>query len=79
MQRAAIARALVHRPALLVADEPTGNLDSENGANVLSLIGELNRELGVTVLLATHAADVAGAAKRVFRMRDGKFAGDRQT
>jgi putative ABC transport system ATP-binding protein len=74
MQRAAIARALVHRPALLVADEPTGNLDSENGANVLALIGELNRELGVTVLLATHAADVAGAASRILRMRDGKFA-----
>jgi len=79
MQRAAIARALVHRPALLVADEPTGNLDSENGANVLSLIGELNRELGVTVLLATHAADVAGAATRLLRMKDGKFAGERQT
>ena len=73
MQRAAIARALVHRPALLVADEPTGNLDSENGANVLALIGELNRELGVTVLLATHAADVAAAATRVLRMKDGKF------
>jgi putative ABC transport system ATP-binding protein len=74
MQRAAIARALVHRPALLVADEPTGNLDSENGANVLALISELNQELGVTVLLATHAADVAAAARRVLRMRDGKFA-----
>src|SRR6187402_1042531 len=70
MQRAAIARALVHKPTLLVADEPTGNLDSENGANVLSLIAELNRELGVTVLLATHAADVAGAASRVFKMKD---------
>ena len=74
MQRAAIARALVHRPALLVADEPTGNLDSENGANVLALIGELNAELGVTVLLATHAADVAAAARRVLMMKDGKFA-----
>ena len=74
MQRAAIARALVHRPALLVADEPTGNLDSENGANVLGLIGELNRELGVTVLLATHAVDVAAAATRVLRMKDGRFA-----
>jgi putative ABC transport system ATP-binding protein len=73
MQRAAIARALVHRPALLVADEPTGNLDSENGANVLALISELNKELGVTVLLATHAADVAAAATRVLRMKDGKF------
>ena len=74
MQRAAIARALVHRPALLVADEPTGNLDSENGSNVLALIAELNRELGVTVLLATHAADVAGAASRILKMRDGRFA-----
>jgi len=73
MQRAAIARALAHRPALLVADEPTGNLDSENGANVLALLSELNRETGVTVLLATHAADVAGAARRVLRMKDGKF------
>ena len=74
MQRAAIARALVHQPSLLVADEPTGNLDSENGANVLALIGELNKELGVTVLLATHAADVAAAASRVLRMKDGRFA-----
>jgi putative ABC transport system ATP-binding protein len=79
MQRAAIARALVHRPALLVADEPTGNLDSENGANVLALIAGLNKELGVTVLLATHAADVAAAASRVLKMRDGKFAEDRRT
>jgi putative ABC transport system ATP-binding protein len=74
MQRAAIARALIHQPALLVADEPTGNLDSENGANVLSLISALNKELKVTVLLATHAADVAAAASRVLRMKDGKFA-----
>lgn len=74
LQRAAIARALIHKPALLVADEPTGNLDSENGANVLSLIRELNKELGVTVLMATHAADVAAVATRVLRMKDGKFA-----
>jgi putative ABC transport system ATP-binding protein len=74
MQRAAIARALIHQPALLVADEPTGNLDSENGANVLSLIAELNKEMNVTVLLATHAADVAAAAGRVLKMKDGKFA-----
>ena len=73
MQRAAIARALIHKPALLVADEPTGNLDSENGANVLALIAELNQELGVTVLMATHAADVAAAATRVLRMKDGRF------
>jgi ABC-type lipoprotein export system ATPase subunit len=74
MQRAAIARALIHQPALLVADEPTGNLESENGANVLALIGELNQEMGVTILLATHSADVAAAAGRVMRMKDGQFA-----
>jgi len=73
MQRAAIARALAHRPKLLVADEPTGNLDSDNGARVLALLGELNREMGVTVLLATHSEDVAAAAKRVMRMKDGRF------
>ena len=73
MQRAAIARALIHQPALIVADEPTGNLDSENGANVLGLIKELNKELHVTVLLATHAADVAAAATRVLKMKDGRF------
>jgi putative ABC transport system ATP-binding protein len=73
MQRAAIARALVHQPALLVADEPTGNLDSENGARVLALLAELNRELGITILLATHSHEVAAAASRVFRMKDGRF------
>ena len=73
MQRAAIARALVHRPKLLVADEPTGNLDSDNGDRVLALLGELNREMSVTILLATHSADVAAAAKRVVRMKDGKI------
>ena len=73
MQRAAIARALVHRPSLIVADEPTGNLDSENGANVLELLAGLNQDMGVTILLATHADDVAAAAARVLRMKDGKF------
>ena len=76
MQRAAIARALVHEPALLVADEPTGNLDSENGGRVLALLAELNRELGITILLATHAQEVAAAAGRVLRMRDGRLADD---
>lgn len=76
MQRAAIARALVHEPALVVADEPTGNLDSENGANVLAIIAELNRELGVTVLLATHAAEIAQAAHRILHLRDGLIVGD---
>lgn len=71
MQRAAIARAILHEPALLIADEPTGNLDSENGARILALLEELNLELGLTVLLATHSAEVAAAAQRVIHMRDG--------
>jgi putative ABC transport system ATP-binding protein len=72
-QRAAIARALVHQPALVVADEPTGNLDSTNGATVLALLAELNRDLGVTILLATHAEDVARTAHRTMRLRDGRL------
>ncbi len=73
MQRAAVARALIHRPALLIADEPTGNLDSENGRLVLDLLTGLNRDLGVTLLLATHDRDIASAASRVVRMRDGRI------
>ncbi|MGE3176544.1 MAG: ABC transporter ATP-binding protein [Vicinamibacterales bacterium] len=73
MQRAAVARALIHAPALLVADEPTGNLDSENGRTVLALLTELNRETGVTMLLATHAAELAAAAHRVVHMWDGRI------
>jgi ABC-type lipoprotein export system ATPase subunit len=74
VQRAAIARALVHRPSLLIADEPTGNLDSDNGVRVLDLLRELNGETGITILLATHATEVAAAAGRVIRMRDGRLA-----
>jgi putative ABC transport system ATP-binding protein len=76
LQRGAMARALIHEPALLVADEPTGNLDSENGLQVLELLRELNRETGVTMLLATHAPDIAAAAHRIIRMRDGRIASD---
>ena len=71
LQRAAVARALVHRPALVIADEPTGNLDSNNGGRVLSLLRELNRETGVALLLATHDPALATAADRVLRLRDG--------
>jgi putative ABC transport system ATP-binding protein len=72
MQRCAIARAIVHRPALLVADEPTGNLDSANGERILRLLQELNRDTGVAVLLATHASEVAAAAHRTVHLRDGR-------
>lgn len=71
MQRAAIARAVIHRPALLIADEPTGNLDSVNGKNVLALLGELNRETGLTILMATHSRETAAIAGRLIKMRDG--------
>ncbi len=73
MQRAAIARAVVHDPALVLADEPTGNLDSASGARILDALVRLNRERGLTLLLATHAAEVAAAADRVVHMRDGRI------
>jgi putative ABC transport system ATP-binding protein len=73
MQRTAIARAVVHGPALLVADEPTGNLDSENGARVMALLREMHDSTGVGVLMATHAADVAALADRILHMRDGRI------
>lgn len=74
MQRAAIARAIVHGPRVLIADEPTGNLDSANGQTVLHLLQTLNRDLGLTVVLATHAPDIAAGASRVVHMRDGRIA-----
>jgi len=71
MQRAAIARAVVHRPALLIADEPTGNLDSESGRNILALLAELNQETNVSILLATHSSEAASAADRILHVKDG--------
>ena len=79
LQRGALARALIHRPALLVADEPTGNLDSENGRLVLDLLVELNRETGIAMLLATHAPEIAAAAHRIIRMRDGRIESEMDT
>ena len=70
-QRVAVARAIVHRPRLLLADEPTGNLDSVNGAQVLELIAELHRELGSTVILATHSNEASSIAERSIKLRDG--------
>jgi putative ABC transport system ATP-binding protein len=70
-QRVAVARAFAHRPRILFADEPTGNLDAANGANVVSLLAELNRELGTTLVLVTHEAELAARARRVIRLHDG--------
>ena len=74
-QRAAVARAVVHAPALVIADEPTGNLDSENGVRILELLQEVNRRTGAALLLATHDAAVAAAADRTVAMRDGRIEG----
>jgi putative ABC transport system ATP-binding protein len=71
MQRVAIARALVHSPQIILADEPTGNLDTENGAAVLALLRELTRSGGQVVLMATHSEEAASCADRILRMRDG--------
>jgi len=76
-QRTAVARALVHRPALVVADEPTGNLDSRSGAAVLALLEELVRESGATLVVATHDARVAASADRVLELADGRLVAER--
>lgn len=71
-QRVAIARALVTNPTLILADEPTGNLDSKTGDEIISIFKTLNKE-GVTVVIVTHEQDIARAAKRTVQMRDGKI------
>jgi putative ABC transport system ATP-binding protein len=71
-QRVAIARALVNGPAILLADEPTGNLDSENSVAVLKLLKDLNERLGQTILMITHDQEAASYSRRTIRMRDGR-------
>lgn len=72
-QRVAIARALVHNPDLVLADEPTGNLDSDTGAQVLDLLDRLTRQVGKTLLMVTHSREMVGVADRVFQLRNGRI------
>lgn len=75
MQRVAIARALAISPKLILADEPTGNLDSQNSADILGLFGELN-DLGVTIVMVTHDPQVAAVSKKIMKMADGMLVAD---
>jgi putative ABC transport system ATP-binding protein len=74
-QRVAIARALINKPSIILADEPTGNLDSLTSLDVISLLQELNN-LGITVVMVTHEPDIAGFAKRIIKMRNGRIQKD---
>jgi putative ABC transport system ATP-binding protein len=76
-QRVAIARALVNEPRLVLADEPTGNLDSQRTADILELLRRFNRERGQTIVMVTHDPEVGEAADRIIRMRDGQIVSDR--
>jgi len=77
-QRVAIARAIATSPSVLLADEPTGNLDTHTSQEIMELISSLNREQGITVLMVTHEAEMAAYAKRVVRFVDGRVGSDRR-
>jgi putative ABC transport system ATP-binding protein len=77
-QRVAIARSLANGPSVLLADEPTGNLDSENASLILELIVRLQREQNMTLVLVTHDINVAQQASRIIQMKDGRIASDRE-
>jgi putative ABC transport system ATP-binding protein len=77
-QRVAIARALVKKPLMVIADEPTANLDSENGEQVLATMARFNRELGTTFLFSSHDPMVIEHGRRVITLRDGKVVSDQR-
>ena len=72
-QRAAVARAMINKPSILLADEPTGNLDSKNEEEIISLFKKVNKDLGVTIVLVTHNHDFSKLADKCFTLRDGKW------
>jgi lipoprotein-releasing system ATP-binding protein len=76
MQRAAVARALLTRPRLLLADEPTGNLDAETGGEIVQLLRDLNKDDRVTIVMVTHNLDLAAGTDRVVRMTGGRVTPD---
>ena len=78
-QRVAIARALVNQAPLLLADEPTGNLDTRTSIEIMELFVKLNEESGITILLVTHEPDIATYSKRSVRFLDGKIVSDKKT
>jgi putative ABC transport system ATP-binding protein len=75
-QRVAIARALANRPPLILADEPTGNLDTQTSGEIMTLFGHLNAEQGITLILVTHEPDIARYARRLVRFKDGRIVHD---